>query len=88
MQDLCKAPHGSCGYREGIFTCVSYYKNIVDDDAGAYIDPRGTVGRIYKENHCTLLHTNMDVLGLVFSKKKILYVCPLVSLWKLIKRLK
>ena len=39
------------------------------------MDPRGTVGRIYKENHYTLLHTqNMKALGLVVSEKKI-FLC-------------
>ena len=39
------------------------------------MDPRGTVGRIYsriyKEDHYTLLHTNMKALGLVILEKKI-----------------
>ena len=41
------------------------------------MDPRGTVGRMYKEDHYTLLHTksqNMKALGLVVSEKKI-FVC-------------
>ena len=35
------------------------------------MDPRGTVGRIYKEEHYTLLQINMKALGLVVSEKKI-----------------
>ena len=27
------------------------------------MDPRGTVGRIYKEDHYTLLHTNYESFG-------------------------
>ena len=27
---------------------------------GAHMDPRGTVGRIYKEDHYTLLHTKYE----------------------------
>ena len=27
------------------------------------MDPRGTVGRIYKEDHYTLLHTNNESSG-------------------------
>ena len=27
------------------------------------MDPRGTVGRIYKEDHFTLLHTNYESSG-------------------------
>ena len=41
------------------------------------MDPRGTVGRMYKEDHYTLLHTksqNMKALGLVVSEKKI-FLC-------------
>ena len=39
--------------------------------------PRGTVGRIYKEDNYTLLRTqNMKGLGLVVSEKKIVYVFP------------
>ena len=37
------------------------------------MDPRGTVGRIYKEEHYTLLQ-NMKALGLVVSEKKI-FLC-------------
>ena len=33
------------------------------------MDPRGTVGRIYKKDHYTLLHKNMKALGLVVSEK-------------------
>ena len=39
---------------------------------GALMDPRGTVGRIYKEDNYTLLHTKS--LGLVVSEKKI-FLC-------------
>ena len=36
------------------------------------MDPRGTVGRIYKEDHYTLLYTqNMKALGLLVSEKKV-----------------
>ena len=39
------------------------------------MDPRGTVGRIYKEEHYTLLQKkNMKALGLVVSEKKI-FLC-------------
>ena len=33
------------------------------------MDPKGTVGRIYKEDHYILLHTNMKALGPVVSEK-------------------
>ena len=44
------------------------------------MDPRGTVGRIYKEEHYTLLQTKYEklkALGLVVSEKKIFYVFPM-----------
>ena len=44
------------------------------------MDPRGRVGRIYKEDHYTLLHTNMKALS---AKKIFFYVFPMVSLWEL-----
>ena len=55
-----------------------------DPRGGAIFYPRGIIGRIYKEDHSTLLHTkNMKALGHVVSKKKIFYVFPIVSLWEL-----
>ena len=45
------------------------------------MDPRGTVGRIYKEDHYTLLHKKYE--SLVVLEKKIFYVFPIVSLWEL-----
>ena len=54
-----------------IFLCFSH-----DAPRGrARMDPRGTVGRIYKEDHYTLLHTKMKALGLVVSEKKIFFLC-------------
>ena len=35
------------------------------------MDPRGTVGRIYKEDHYTLL---LKALGLVVTEKKIFFM--------------
>ena len=37
------------------------------------MDPRDTVGRFYKEHHYTLLDTNMKALGLVVSKKILMF---------------
>ena len=34
-----------------------------DPRGGANMDPRGTVGRIYKEDHYTLLHTKYESSG-------------------------
>ena len=38
------------------------------------MDPRGTVGRIYKKEHYTLLQTKYESSGLVVSEKKFFYV--------------
>ena len=57
-----------------------------DPQGGAIFDPRGMVGRIYKEDHYTLLQCiqNMKALGLMVLEKKIFfYVFPIVSLWEL-----
>ena len=43
------------------------------------MDPRGTVGRIYKEEHYTLLHTKYERSGTC----GFFYVFPIVSLWEL-----
>ena len=45
-----------------------------DPRGGAIFDPRGMVGRIYKEDHFTLLHTNMKAPGHVVSEKIFFYV--------------
>ena len=45
-----------------IFLCLSQCKSIGANDswAGAIFDPRGMVGRIYEEDHYTLLHTKYE----------------------------
>ena len=49
---------GPCGFGED-FLCFSH-----DAPPGrAHMDPRGTVGRIYKEDHYTLLHTKHESSG-------------------------
>ena len=51
---------------------------------GALIDPRGMVGRIYKEDHYTLLHTKYESSGHCgFGEEDFFYVFPIVSLWEL-----
>ena len=45
-----------------------------DNDApggGASMNPRGTVGRIYKEDHNLLLHTKMKALGIVVLERHV-----------------
>ena len=60
-----------------------FYVFPMTPQGGACIDPRGTIGRIYKEHHYTLLHTKYECSGLVVSEKKIFYVFLIVSLWEL-----
>ena len=48
------------------------------------MDPRGTVGRIYKKDHYTLLHTKYESSGPCgFAEEDFFYVFPIVSLWEL-----
>ena len=48
------------------------------------MDPRGTVGRIYKEDHYTLLLTKYESSGPCgFGEEDFFYVFPTVSLWEL-----
>ena len=49
------------------------------------MDPRGTVGRIYKEDHYTLLHTKYESSGPCgfWEEDFFLYIFPIVSLWEL-----
>ena len=47
------------------------------------MDHRGTVGRIYKEDHYTLLLTKYESSGLCgFGEEDFLFF-PIVSLWEL-----
>ena len=50
---------------EKIFLCFSHCKSMGANDprGGAIFDPSGTVGRIYKEDHYTLLHTKYESSG-------------------------
>ena len=48
------------------------------------MNPRGTVGRIYKENHYTLLLTKYESSGPCgFGVEDFLMFFPIVSLWEL-----
>ena len=48
------------------------------------MDPRGTVGRIYKEEHYTLLHTKYErSVTCGFGEEDFFHVFPIVSLWEL-----
>ena len=50
---------------EKIFLCFSHCMSMRANDprGGAIFDPRGMVGRIYKEDHHTLLHTKYESSG-------------------------
>ena len=49
----------------------------------ARMDPRGTVGRIYKEDHYTLLHTKYESSGPCdFGEEDLFYVFPIACLWE------
>ena len=47
------------------------------------MDPRGTVGRIYKQEHYTLLHTKYESFGSCGFGEDFVYVFPIVSLCEL-----
>ena len=59
-----------------IFLCFSHCKSMEDNDpqGGAIFDPRGMVGRIYKEDHYILLHTKYESSGPCVLEKKI-FLC-------------
>ena len=48
-----------------IFLCFSHCKSMGANDprGGAIFDPRGMIGRIYKKDHYTLLHTKYESSG-------------------------
>ena len=48
-----------------IFLCFSHCKSMGANDprGGAIFDPRGMIGRIYIEDHLTLLHTKYESSG-------------------------
>ena len=51
---------------------------------GVIFDPRAIVGRIYKEDHYTLLHTKYESSWPCgFREEDFSYVFPIVSLWEL-----
>ena len=65
---------GPCGFYEDFlrYPIVSLWE-LMTPRAGAIFDPRGMVGRIYKEDHYTLLHKNMKALGPVVLEKIFLF---------------
>ena len=55
-----------------------------DPRGGAIFDPRVMIGRIYKEDHYTLLHTKYESSGpCCFREEDFFYFLPIVRLWEL-----
>ena len=56
---------GPFGFGEEDFFMISHCKSVGANDprAGACMDPRGMVSRIYKEDHYTLLNTKYESSG-------------------------
>ena len=74
---------GPCGFGEEDFFYVLTMTS-PPPPRRARMDPRDTVGRIYKEDHSTLLHTNYESSGSCgFGEEDFFYVFPIVSLWEL-----
>ena len=65
---------GCCGFREEDFSCIFHCKPMADNDAPR--DTRGTVSRIYKEDHYTLLHPKDESSGPYVFPMMPLVRCP------------
>ena len=66
---------------EKIFSCISHYKTMPVNGAprtGPVWTPRSMVGRIYEEDHYTLLRTKYES-----SRQEDCLSFPIASLWKL-----
>ena len=62
-----------------IFLCFSHCKSMGANDprGGAIFEPRGMIGRIYKKDHYTLLHTKYEGSGPCgFGEEDFFYVLP------------
>ena len=69
-----KASSGLCGFREEDFFIFSQRR----PRGGARMDPRGTVGRIYIEEHYILLQTKYESSGPCgFREEDFFYVLPM-----------
>ena len=68
---------------EDFFYVFSHCKSMGANDprGGAIFDPSGMVGRIYKEDHYTLLHTKYESSGPCgFREEDFFYVFPMTPL--------
>ena len=71
---------GPCGFGEEDFLCFSHCKSMgANDPRGrAIFDPRGMIGRIYKKDHYTLLHTKYEGSGPCgFGEEDFFMFCPI-----------
>ena len=60
-----------------VFPIVSL-KELMTPPGGAIFDPRGMIGRIYKEDHYALLHTKYESFGTCgFGEEDFFYVFPM-----------
>ena len=62
------------------FLCFSHCKSMGANDprGGAIFDPRGMIGRIYIEDHHTLLHTKYESSGPCgFGEEDFFYIFPM-----------
>ena len=66
-----------CG-EEDFFMFFRHCKSMGANDprGGAIFDPRGMIGRIYIEDHLTLLHTKYEIWSLWFWRRRFFYVFP------------
>ena len=67
---------GSCSFREEDFSCISHYKTMADDDApgaGPVWIPVAQLAGFIKRTTIHYYTQNMEVLGLVISKK--IFLC-------------
>ena len=69
---------GPCGFGEEDFLCFSHSKSMgANDPRGrAIFVPRGMIGRIYKKDHYTLLHTKYEGSGPCGFGERFFYVLP------------
>ena len=62
-----------------IFLCFPHCKSMGANEprGGAIFDPRGMIGRIYIEDHSTLLHTKYESSGpFGFREEDFFYIFP------------
>ena len=76
---------GPCSFGEEDSFVLSHCKSMGANDhqGGAISDPRGMIGRIYKEDHYALLHTKKESSGPCGFGEEDSFIFPIVSLWKL-----